>query len=138
MTRRKTLIRRLLMTDNARVDQVVAAVAERMSVGFPTVCDRCPGSHPEARAWTEDNGVVHLCPRNFSDPISGGITSQAGTLVHEASHLGDARARPTIDQPGVVNRATSHALDRHRAADSGANYEYYVVNVPLGLVPQGL
>jgi hypothetical protein len=119
-------------TDNARVDEVVVAIAARMAEGFPTVCDRCPGYSPFTRAWTEGDGTVHMCPVHFSDPISGGVTSQAGTLVHEASHIDDARARPTVDHDGVINRATAHALDRPRAVHSGANYEYYVMNVPLG------
>lgn len=119
-------------TDNARVDEVVAAIVARMDEGFPTVCDRCPGYSPHTRAWTEANGTVHMCPIHFSDPISGGITSQAGTLVHEASHIDDSRGRPTVDHDGVINRATAHALDRSRAVDSGANYEYYMMNVPLG------
>lgn len=73
-----------------------------------------------------------LCPAHFLDPVSGGLSSQAGTLIHEASHINDDRARSTVDKPGVINRATAHALARPDAVDSGANYEYYIMNVPRG------
>lgn len=118
-------------TDNAMVDQVVFATYTRLIPGARTVCDSCPGYHPGARAWNEGD-VIHLCPANFLDPVLGGVTSQAGTIAHEVSHRPDGEAVPTRDFPGVENRATAHALDRYRAVRSGANYEYFIMNVPLG------
>jgi hypothetical protein len=60
------------------------------------------------------------------------VTSQAGTIAHEVSHRPDGYAIPTLDFPGVKNRATAHALDRTSAVRSGANYEYFIMDVPLG------
>lgn len=120
-------------TDNARVDEVMDAVVQRIERDeIVTLCDLCPGSSPFSKAWAEPDGRLHLCPSNFEDPIHGGITSQAGTLVHEVSHVGGERGRPTNDYPGVYNRATAHALERARAVHSAANYEYFSMNVPLG------
>lgn len=120
------------LTDNAKVDATVHAVVRRLEQGIPTVCDLCKGYHPEARAWAEDNGSVHVCPKHFDDPIVGGITSQAATLVHEASHIKDAGGPATVDLDGVSSRSTAHALQRSQAVVSAANYEYYLADVPLG------
>jgi hypothetical protein len=118
-------------TDNSMVDQIVAATYARLLFGARAVCDLCPGYDPTSRAWNEGD-LIHLCPVNFLDPINGGITSQAGTIVHEVSHRPDSYALPTQDFFGVKNRATAHALERWRAVRSGANYEYFIMNVPLG------
>jgi hypothetical protein len=64
--------------------------------------------------------------------VNGGVTSQVGTIAHEVSHRPDGYAIPTQDFPNVKNRATAHALDRTSAVRSGANYEYFIMNVPLG------
>jgi len=118
-------------TDNAMVDQVVAATYARLLGGARAVCDSCTGYDPNSRAWNEGD-LIHLCPVNFLDPLNGGITSQVGTIAHEVSHRPDGYAIPTQDFPGVKNRATAHALDRTSAVRSGANYEYFIMNVPLG------
>jgi hypothetical protein len=118
-------------TDNAMVDQVVAATYARLLGGAQAVCDSCPGYDPSSRAWNEGD-LIHLCPVNFLDPVNGGVTSQAGTIAHEVSHRPDGYAIPTQDFPNVRNRATAHALDRTSAVRSGANYEYFIMNVPLG------
>jgi hypothetical protein len=60
--------------------------------------------------------------------VAGGITSQAGTIVHEVTHQADG----TADLDGVTDRASAHKLSRYNAARSGANYEYFIMNVPLG------
>lgn len=118
-------------TDNARVDQVLMATYVRLLSGASTVCDECKGYHPAARAWLEGK-LIHLCPVNFSDPVWGGITSQAGTIAHEVSHQDDGNAKGTVDVHGVSNRATAHALQRPLAVTSAANYEYFITNAPLG------
>lgn len=120
-----------LHTDNAKVDQVMVATYARLLSGARTVCDSCPGYDPSSRAWNEGD-LIHLCPVNFLDPVTGGITSQAGTIAHEVTHKVDTYAEPTVDFPGVNNRATAHALGRHSAVRSGANYEYFIMDVPLG------
>lgn len=118
-------------TDNSRVDQTVMATYVRLLGGANAVCDVCKGYSPWTRAWNEVT-LIHLCPINFSDPVNGGITSQAGTIVHEVTHQADADAPATIDIKGVTNRATAHRLSRPQAVQSGANYEYFIMNVPLG------
>jgi hypothetical protein len=120
-----------LDTDNARIDQTIFATHVRLLSGVATVCDQCVGYHPSARAWAEGK-LVHLCPVNFGDPITGGITSQAGTIVHEVSHQNDDMAKGTVDVKDVSSRAEAHALPRHTAASSAANYEYFITNTPLG------
>ncbi|HEY4294750.1 M35 family metallo-endopeptidase [Luteibacter sp.] len=119
-------------TDNYRVDLTVNAAYIRLFLGRAhTVCDQCSGYDPTTRAWAEGT-LIHLCPVNFTDPITGGITSQAGTIVHEGSHQNDEIARGTVDLPGVTNRASAHALPRSAAVTSAANYEYFITNTPLG------
>lgn len=120
-----------LHTDNAMVDQVMVATYARLLSGVRSVCDACVGYDPSSRAWNEGD-LVHLCPVNFLDAVAGGINSQAGTIAHEVTHRVDTYASPTADFPGVKNRATAHALNRHSAVRSGANYEYFIMNVPLG------
>ena len=118
-------------TANTRVDQTVIATYVRLQSGATTVCDACVGYHPSARAWAEGT-LIHLCPVNFGDPITGGITSQAGTIAHEVSHQTDELAGGTVDVPEVTSRAAAHALPRQRAVTSGANYEYFITDTPLG------
>lgn len=120
-----------LDTDNSRVDQTVMAVYVRLMSNIRTACDECKGYNPLTRAWAEA-GLIHLCPSNFRDPISGGITSQAGTIVHEVSHQGDALAPGTVDLPNVRSRSDAHALPRADAVKSAANYEYFITDTPLG------
>ena len=86
---------------------------------------------PPTRAWNE-GVLIHLCPVNFLDPVAGGITSQAGTIVHEVTHQAAGTAAGTADLDGVTDRASAHKLSRYNAARSGANYEYFIMNVPLG------
>lgn len=124
-------------TDNAKVDNTVRAVVHRLTSGLSLVCDSCASNAPYTRGWTEGNGVIHLCPENFRDPIIGGITSQAGTLVHEASHIVDSQGPATVDLKDVTSRAAAHALARPSAVISAANYEYYLVDVPLGRQTEG-
>jgi hypothetical protein len=76
------------------------------------------GTSASAVAPTADNVV----------PCTADQTEQTA----KAFYKGDDRARPTVDKPGVINRATAHALARPDAVDSGANYEYYIMNVPRG------
>ena len=118
-------------TNNAMVDQVVAATYARLLGGARAACDSCPGYDPSSRAWNEGD-LIHLCPVNFLDPLNGGVTSQVGTIAHEVSHRPDGYATPTQDFPNVKNRATANALDRTSAVRSGANYEYFIMDVPLG------
>jgi hypothetical protein len=118
-------------TDNSRVDQTVTAVYVRLLSGARTVCDECKGYSPLSRAWAEGS-LIHLCPVNFTDPITGGITSQAGTIVHEVSHQADSIARATVDLPGVNNRNDAHRLERPKAVQSAANYEYFITDTQLG------
>ncbi|MGN6092408.1 MAG: hypothetical protein ACTHOL_08660 [Luteibacter jiangsuensis] len=121
-----------LPTDNYRVDLTVNAAYIRLFLGrTETVCDQCGGYDPSTRAWAEGI-LIHLCPANFSDPITGGIISQAGTIAHEVSHQNDEIASGTVDLPGVTNRASAHALPRPSAVTSAANYEYFITNTPLG------
>lgn len=120
-------------TDNAKVDATVHATVTRFRQGFNIVCDLCPRNDPATRAWTDGTGTVHLCPENFRDPVIGGISSQTATLIHEATHIVDQHGPATVDIPGVTSRATAHALDRPKAVISGANYEYFIANTPLGL-----
>jgi hypothetical protein len=120
-----------LDTDNARVDQTILATYVRLVSGATAVCDECAGYHPSSRAWAEGK-LIHLCPVNFSDPITGGITSQAGTIAHEVSHQNDETAPGTVDVKGVSGRAQAHALPRHAAVTSAANYEYFITDTPLG------
>lgn len=120
-----------MKTDNIRVDTTVVATYVRLLSGARTVCDRCVGYDPSSRAWAEGT-LIHLCPVNFSDPITGGISSQAGTIAHETSHQSDDLAPGTVDVPGVRNRAEAHALPRSTAVTSGANYEYFITDTPLG------
>lgn len=118
-------------TDNTRVDQTLAAIYVRLMSGARTVCDECKGYDPSARAWAEGS-LIHLCPVNFSDPITGGITSQAGTIVHEVSHRNDSYAEGTVDIEGVRSRDHAHRLSRPQAVRSAANYEYFITDTPLG------
>jgi hypothetical protein len=118
-------------TDNTRVDQTVTAVYARLMFGARTTCDECKGYNPLTRAWAEGT-LIHLCPSNFGDPISGGITSQAGTIAHEVSHQNDQIAQGTVDLPGVHNRNDAHQLERPKAVRSAANYEYFITDTPLG------
>jgi hypothetical protein len=120
-----------MKTDNIRVDTTVVATYVRLLSGASTVCDRCVGYDPSSRAWAEGT-LIHLCPVNFSDPITGGISSQAGTIAHETSHQSDGLAPGTVDVPGVRNRAEAHALPRSTAVTSGANYEYFITDTLLG------
>lgn len=118
-------------TDNARVDDTIFATYVRLQSGAVTVCDQCKGYHPSARAWAEGK-LIHLCPVNFSDPVTGGITSQAGTIAHEVSHQNDDMAKGTVDIEGIRDRASAHALPRSSAVQSAANYEYFITDTPLG------
>jgi Lysine-specific metallo-endopeptidase len=118
-------------TDNVRVDQTMFATHVRLLSGATTACDQCNGYPPSSRAWAEGK-LIHLCPVNFSDPIIGGITSQAGTIAHEVSHQNDEMGQGTGDLEGVTSRATAHALPRSSAVVSAANYEYFITNAPLG------
>ncbi|HVI54157.1 MAG TPA: M35 family metallo-endopeptidase [Luteibacter sp.] len=118
-------------TDNTRVDETIVATYVRLQSGAMTACDQCKGYHPAARAWAEGK-LIHLCPVNFTDPITGGITSQAGTIAHEISHQGDSMAKAAVDIDGVRDRASAHALPRSSAVRSAANYEYFITNAPLG------
>jgi len=120
-----------LTTDNSRVDQTIVATYARLLGGATTACDQCNGYDPTTRAWAEGR-LIHLCPANFSDPVTGGITSQAGTIAHEVSHQNDEIARGTVDLRGVTNRASAHALPRSAAVTPAANYEYFITNTPLG------
>lgn len=118
-------------TDNVRVDDVVSATLKRFIHGVHTMCDRCARYKSSTRAWTDSAGI-HLCPANFDDPVERGITTQAGTLVHEVTHQDTFQVPATVDYPEVINRGTAHALDRTQAVNSGANYEYYIMDVPRG------
>ncbi|UPG89630.1 hypothetical protein L2Y96_19915 [Luteibacter aegosomaticola] len=120
-------------TDNAKVDATVHATLLRLRSDLKIVCDLCPKSHPETRGWADGEGIVHLCPANFRDPVIGGISSQTATLIHEASHIVDGYGPSTVDLPGVYSRETAHALPRPEAVRSAANYEYFIANTPLGL-----
>jgi hypothetical protein len=119
-------------TDNAKVDATLHAMHVRFQDRFPIVCDLCPASDPATRGWTDGAGAVHLCPENFRDPIVGGISSQTGTLIHEASHIVDDKGPATVDLPNVTSRAQAHSLERPKAVISALNYEFWIMNVPLG------
>ena len=118
-------------TDNDRVDRTILATYVRLQGSVSTVCDACVGYHPSSRAWAEGK-LIHLCPVNFTDPITGGITSQAGTIAHEVSHQNDDIASGTVDLDGIRSRAKAHALPRPSAVTSAANYEYFIMDTPLG------
>lgn len=120
-------------TDNVKVDATVHATLLRLKSDFKVVCDLCPRSDPATRGWADGQGIVHLCPANFHDPIIGGVSSQTATLIHEASHIVDSYGPSTVDLEGVTNRTAAHALPRSAAVTSAANYEYFIANTPLGL-----
>lgn len=118
-------------TDNSLVDQVTTAVYARLLFGATAVCDECKGYSPSSRAWAE-GALIHLCPVNFTDPITGGTTSQSGTIIHEVSHRNDSYAEGTVDYNGVRDRNSARSLPRHQAVRSAANYEYFITGTQLG------
>ncbi|KAG8685920.1 hypothetical protein FRC08_012841, partial [Ceratobasidium sp. 394] len=68
----------------------------------------------------EDSELINLCPRFFT-ALTTGYNSQAGTLVHEASHL---MARTRDVKYGVENCTKLALEDPGAAVNNADSYEY--------------
>lgn len=121
-------------SDNAQVDQVMAATYYRLANGPMSFDCGCSASYPPAtRAWAETGSpyLVHICDSYWTDPATGGspAPSRVATLVHEASHFNDQFATGTADNYYTSPEAHSAAISaRHTAVRTAVNYEFYIMN----------
>ncbi|KAF4623825.1 hypothetical protein D9613_001533 [Agrocybe pediades] len=83
-----------------------------------------------AYVYPNEYGIIHLCPL-FWTIHTVGIDSQAGTLVHEASHFN--RNGGTDDFPGAYGLDGARRLARTRpdkAVMNAENHMYFAENAP--------
>jgi hypothetical protein len=96
-----------------KVRQALNLLKTKTPVDYEIVCryaDKIVVSAVElegAYAQTAAGNAMELSPRLFQDRDIIGI---AGTLVHEAVHLGDKKYNPFIDSPITQNNAYLHHL----------------------------
>ncbi|MET4676205.1 MULTISPECIES: M35 family metallo-endopeptidase [unclassified Luteibacter] len=120
-------------SDNAQVDQVMAATYYRLSAGLLSFNCGCPGYPAATRAWSETGSpyLVHICDTYFTDPATGGspAPSRVATLVHESSHFNDQYASGTGDTYYTSPEAHSAAIsNRASAVRTAVNYEFYIMD----------
>lgn len=120
-------------SDNAQVDQIIAATAHRLANGPMSFACGCTDNYPPAaRAWAETGSpyLVHICASYFNDPTTGSpAPSRVATMVHEASHFFDRYATGTGDPYLTSPEAHAAAVSaRSTAVRAAVNYEFYIMN----------
>ncbi len=120
-------------SDNAQVDQIIAATAYRLANGPMSFTCGCTDNYPAStRAWAETGSpyLVHICASYFNDPTTGSpAPSRVATMVHEASHFFDKYATGTGDP--YLTSPEAHAAAgsaRSTAVRAAVNYEFYIMN----------
>ncbi|MGY3547355.1 M35 family metallo-endopeptidase [Bradyrhizobium sp. USDA 4469] len=99
----------------------------------------CPNNNIPELAWDVGDiaavhpsapGAIFFTPDFFVRPAVG-KDSQAGTIVHELSHLSGATLKPEVYQPGPAKAlATSNPAN---AGKNGDNFEYYFEDLLFGV-----
>lgn len=119
-------------TDNTQIDKKMMAIYTRLhypSFSFECGCD--PSKYPpEVRAWAESDNPyhMHICDSFWTDPLTGGLSSQVGTLIHETSHFNDG-VGGTVDYAYGPTAVHNLALtDRWKAVRNADNYEFYIID----------
>ncbi|TFK72456.1 zincin [Pluteus cervinus] len=100
---------------------------------------RCLSKGPDVFAYVDDPpvyGIIHLCPRFWRANLTG-YDSQAGTLIHEASHFTEVAATKDVKNPKTnqtyygYKRCRDLALTKPEDARINAdNHQYFAENPP--------
>ncbi|KAF6748134.1 hypothetical protein DFP72DRAFT_820720 [Ephemerocybe angulata] len=118
---------------HATVLKIFSTINTNDYLAYNYYCDCDLPNLPEdvvAYVYPWQYGMVHICPEFFRRNTTGRNT-QAGTILHEATHYVNNGGGTEDWVSGTINSLQLAIDDPDKAIDNAANYKYFAENTPF-------